>query len=70
MRSNACQERCWAGSGKFLGCHGRGVGNERECLDFVRWAKAAMIEIGQCELGADLIGRIVGVRFPVGLGGR
>jgi hypothetical protein len=41
-----------------------------ERLDFIGWTQAAMIEIGQRKLGVDFVGRIVGVGFPVGLGGR
>ncbi len=43
--------------------------DQRQGLDFVRRAEAVMVEIGEYDLRADLVGRIFYVRFPVGFGG-
>ncbi len=57
------------GWGKFFRRDGGRIRHQRQSLDFVRRAKAVMVKIGERELGADLVGRIVDVRFPVGFGG-
>ena len=56
--------------GQFFRRDRRGVRNQRQSLDLVRRTQTAMIEIGQRKLGADLVGRILDVGFPVGFGGR
>ncbi len=69
MRSKACQERCSAGASEFLRGDGWSGGHERQAFDFVGWADAVVVEIGQGELGRDLVRRILDVSSPVGFRG-
>ena len=56
------------GNGKFFSRDGWRGRDQRENLDFIRRTQAAMVKIGQGQLGADLVGRFLDVGFPVGLG--
>ena len=69
MRSKACQERCSRERGEFFSGDGWSGGHERQDFDFVGGADAAVVEIGERELRAGLVGRILDVGFPVGFRG-
>jgi hypothetical protein len=56
------------GSSKFFSGDGRRAANERQRLDFIGRSQAAVVKIGERQLGANLVGRSLDVGLPVGLG--
>ena len=69
MRSKACQERCSPRGSELFSGDGWSGGHERQDFDFVGGADAVVVEIGERELRAGLVGRILDVGLPVGFRG-